>query len=107
MKVFSLLPHLVEEPRTEIESSDEDELDDTLIEEPQGRPSIYKEVKLCMIYESEWIDEGPYLGPGRVETEIDNDALDDSIIASIDSGVRRMREATSARHSLKDLLSVH
>jgi hypothetical protein len=36
IKVFSLLPHLVEEPRTEIESSDEDELDETLIEESKG-----------------------------------------------------------------------
>jgi hypothetical protein len=90
MKVFSLLPHLVEEPRIEIESFDEDDVDDLLIEETQGRPRIYKEVKLCMIYESEWIDEGPYLGPGRVETEIDDDALDDSVIASIDDLSREM-----------------
>jgi hypothetical protein len=90
MNVFSLLPHLVEEPRTEIESSDEDEVHDILIEEPQGRPRIYKEVKLCMIYESEWIDEGPYLGPGKVVTDIDDDALDDSVIASIDDLSREM-----------------
>jgi len=39
---------------------------------------------LCTIYGSEWIDEKPYHGSNGIDTDIDDDALDESIIATID-----------------------
>ena len=84
MRVFTLLPHLVEEPGPEIDLSQDSVLEDLEAEGPQGRPRVYKDSRLCMIYGSEWIDEEPYDGLNGIDTDIDEDALDDSIFASID-----------------------
>ena len=84
MRVFTLLPHLVEEPGPEKELSQDSVLKYLEAEDPQGRPRVYKDSRLCMIYGSEWIDEKPYHGLNWIEADIDDDALDDSIFASID-----------------------